>query len=270
MWRQLSGASMLLDYPTNQQSFRNSWQDESACWISSRACWCLLSYTRLPEQLRAEKQVLRPIVPAATGAGQGAEPFWGVTAGPDASALSVCLLDVGGGSLLPLPTLWVGAQLSSAGGKKRRWDLHAGIQREQMLSHRLSDYMCMYANTSMFNHKTTLGHRGTLPHTACRCSVQTGAGAPAAPHTHISCPPRICVVHLSPVSHPGTFHTGPTGTKCCLMSFLNYSMCHWCLRSKPQSFLQIWGHFRLPWCCPKADIWRHYNLFFFIFLYIFF
>lgn len=115
------------------------------------------------------------------------------------------------------PSAGGGTTFLSRGGKKRRWDLHAGIEREQMLSHRLSDYMCTYANTSVFNHKTILKHRGSLPHPACRCSVQTGAGAPAAPHTHISCPPRICVVRLSPVSRPGTFHTGPTGTKCGFM-----------------------------------------------------
>lgn len=45
MWRQLSEASTPLDYPTNHQSFRNSWEDESACWITSRACWCLLFYS---------------------------------------------------------------------------------------------------------------------------------------------------------------------------------------------------------------------------------
>jgi len=41
MWRQLSEASMPVDYPTYHQSFCNSWEDESACWITSRACWCL-------------------------------------------------------------------------------------------------------------------------------------------------------------------------------------------------------------------------------------
>lgn len=41
MWRQLSEASTPVDYPTNHQSFCNSWEDESACWITSRACWCL-------------------------------------------------------------------------------------------------------------------------------------------------------------------------------------------------------------------------------------
>lgn len=45
MWRQLSGASTPVDYPTNHQSFRNSWEDESACWITSRACWCLFFYS---------------------------------------------------------------------------------------------------------------------------------------------------------------------------------------------------------------------------------
>lgn len=41
MWRQLSKVSTLVDYPANQQSFCNSWEDESSCWITSRACWCL-------------------------------------------------------------------------------------------------------------------------------------------------------------------------------------------------------------------------------------
>lgn len=45
MWRQLSKASTPLDYPTNHQSFCNSWEDESACWITSRACWCLFFYS---------------------------------------------------------------------------------------------------------------------------------------------------------------------------------------------------------------------------------
>lgn len=40
MWRQLSKVSTLVDYPANQQSFCNSWEDESSCWITSRACWC--------------------------------------------------------------------------------------------------------------------------------------------------------------------------------------------------------------------------------------
>lgn len=45
MWRQLSEASTPVDYPTNHQSFCNSWEDESACWITSRACWCLFFYS---------------------------------------------------------------------------------------------------------------------------------------------------------------------------------------------------------------------------------
>lgn len=92
MWRKLSGAFMLLEYPTNQQSFCNSWEDENACWISSRACWCLFSYTHLSEQFRADN---RTLAFAVTGTGQRARPFWGATAGPDASTLSVCLSDMG-------------------------------------------------------------------------------------------------------------------------------------------------------------------------------
>lgn len=41
----LSEASTPMDYPTNHQSFCNSWEDESACWITSRACWCLFFYS---------------------------------------------------------------------------------------------------------------------------------------------------------------------------------------------------------------------------------
>lgn len=42
MWRQLSEASMPVDYPTNHQSFCNSWEDESACWITSKPLLVLL------------------------------------------------------------------------------------------------------------------------------------------------------------------------------------------------------------------------------------
>lgn len=214
MWRQLSGVSMLLDYPTNQQSFCNSWVDESTCWIYSRACWCLLSCIRLREQLQAENLVLRLFAPAATGMGQGAGPFWGTTAGQDASALSVCLLDVGVAAAASLSAQSAGGNATFFSRQRKwRWDLHAGIQREQMQSHRLSDYMCMYANASMLNHNTTVRHRGSLPHTACRCSVQTWAGAPAAPHTHISCPPCICVVRLSLVGPPWILLHRPDGDK---------------------------------------------------------
>lgn len=94
--------------------------------------------------------------------------------------------------------------------------MHAGIVREQMRGHGLSDYMCMYANTSMFKHKNTARHRGTLPHTPCRCSVQTGAGAPAALHAHISCAPE----HLGSVwsvsiqsAPPRNLPHGPDGDK---------------------------------------------------------
>lgn len=122
IWRQLSGASMLLDYPTNQQSFRNSWENESACWISSRPCWGLLSYTRLPELLQAKKRVLRPIAPAATGTGQAAGPFWGFTSGPDASALSVCLSDAGvaAAASRSAPSAGGSATFFHRRGKKRR------------------------------------------------------------------------------------------------------------------------------------------------------
>lgn len=105
------------------------------------------------------------------------------------------------GSPLPLPALRrarVGAQLSSADGKNG-----GGICMQVFKENRcratvwVISCACMQIQACLTT--KPLRHRGTLPHTACRCSIPTGAGAPAAPHTHISCPPRICVVHLSPV-----------------------------------------------------------------------
>lgn len=92
MWRQLSKASTLLDYPTNHQSFCNSWEDESACWIPSRACWCLFFFSpsraapgwgpESPHLIIHFVPSLGPgHTPAATGNRQSSEAFWGLGGG---------------------------------------------------------------------------------------------------------------------------------------------------------------------------------------------
>lgn len=176
MWRQLSGVSMPLDYPTNQQSFRNSWEDESACWSSSRVYWCLLSYTCLPERLRAENRVLLLLSPAGTGTGRGSRALLRCHCRPRCFcfvSLSISRF------LLWTERRWEYNFLQQT--EKRRWDLHVGIEREQMHSHGLSDYMCMYANTSMFKHKNTPRHKGTLPHAPCRCRLELEPRLPYTP-----------------------------------------------------------------------------------------
>lgn len=250
MWRQLSEASMLLDYPTNQQSFRNSWEDESACWISSRACRRLFSDTHLPEQLGAENRSL------ARGRG------W---LGSGSGALLRCHCSPRCFSFDSLFVTRRDCQLCV----EHRWERNFLQQTEKngggncmqvfkenrctatvwvITCARMQIQACLTTKSLWDTEKPT---HTLLVDAAFRLEREL-----QLPHTPTSAVLHSFVWSVSlQAASPGTFHT--SSTKCSLMlPFLNDSVCPWCFCGKPLFFVKNWVHFRLLWCSSKVKIWR--------------
>lgn len=176
MWRQLSKASTPLDYPTNHQSFCNSWEDESACWITSRSCWCLFFYSpsRVAPSFDLSPPSRHPLCaitrsrprPSSDWHMQLSEAIWGwrgASAGPEHFPyirLPVCLSAIHQVWGLRINFLLWAIASTSRDSRRRSTtsaqrdvggtSMHACYANTQMCNHSLYYPMCIYANTSIY------------------------------------------------------------------------------------------------------------------------
>lgn len=207
MWRQLSEASTPVDYPTNHQSFCNSWEDESACWITSRACWCLFFYSPSraapgwgpnPSSRHPLCAISRPGPhPSSDWHRRRSEAFWRLKGEQLQAQMvflyigqSVCLSVMRQMQLLCICfVLWTLARTcrDTPGGCTTSFNIQGDVcmhatcsyVKTQMHNQVLNHRMCIYANTNIYACLTMkkrhllLRYRETLPHRSCRRTVHT-------------------------------------------------------------------------------------------------